>query len=140
MNIRWRAVVLLFAVLVACSLGASAQTKPAADLIITHARIWTVDSNHPEAQAVAVLGDRIVGVGTDAEVTAWRGPETKVIDAGGKLLLPGFNDSHMHFVSGGAQLDNVQLNDATSAQEFARRIGERAKTTPKGVDSGRRLG
>src|SRR5262249_16170170 len=47
-------------------------------------------------------------------------------------LLPGFNDSHVHFVSGGVQLDSVQLNDATSAQEFARRIGDRAKTTPKG--------
>ena len=86
----------------------------------------------PEAQAVAILRDRIVAVGTDAEVAAWRGPQTKIIDAGGKLVLPGFNDSHVHFVTGGAQLDNVQLNDVTSAQEFARRIGERAKTTPKG--------
>ena len=50
-----------------------------------------------------------------------------VIDAGGKLLLPGFNDAHVHFVDGGAQLDSVQLNDATSPQEFARRIGEQAK-------------
>ncbi len=55
-----------------------------------------------------------------------------MIDAGGKLVLPGFNDAHVHFVSGGMQLDNVQLKDATSAQEFARLIGERAKITPKG--------
>ena len=109
-----------------------AQAAPAADLIISHARIWTVDSSYPEAQAVAILRDRIVAVGTDAEVAGWRGPATKTIDAGGKLLLPGFNDSHTHFVTGGAQLDNVQLNDATSAKEFARRIAERAKTTPKG--------
>jgi len=105
---------------------------PAADLVITHARVWTVDSAHPEAQAVAVLGDRIAAVGTDAEIKAWRGPNTKVIDAKGKLVLPGFNDSHVHFVTGGSQLDNVQLNDATSVQEFIRRIAERAKTTPKG--------
>jgi predicted amidohydrolase YtcJ len=124
--------VYLLVVLISCLLGVSAQTKPAADLIITHARIWTVDSSHPEAQAVAVLGDRIVGVGTDAEVAAWRGPGTKTIDAGGKLVVPGFDDSHTHFVTGGAQLDNVQLNDATTAQEFVRRIGERAKTMPKG--------
>jgi predicted amidohydrolase YtcJ len=65
-------------------------------------------------------------------VEAWRGPHTNVIDAGGKLLLPGFNDAHLHFVSGGRQLDSIQLNDATTAQEFARRIGERAKVTPKG--------
>jgi predicted amidohydrolase YtcJ len=109
-----------------------AAQSPAADLIITHAKIWTVDSAHPKAEAVAILRDRIVAVGTDSDVAAWRGPQTQVIDAGGKLLLPGFNDSHVHFVSGGAQLDAVQLNDATSAQEFVRRIGERAKVTPRG--------
>ncbi|HTS09202.1 MAG TPA: amidohydrolase [Candidatus Eisenbacteria bacterium] len=109
-----------------------AQSKPAANLIITNAKIWTVDKSIPTAQAVAVLGDRIVAVGSDADVDAWRGSSTRVIDAGGKLLLPGFNDAHVHFVSGGRQLDAIQLNDATSAQEFARRIGERAKVTPKG--------
>jgi predicted amidohydrolase YtcJ len=110
----------------------TAQSQPAADLIINHANIWTVDPSHPSAQAVAILRDRIVAVGTDAEVGKWRGKQTRIIGAEGKLLLPGFNDSHVHFVSGGAQLDNVELNDATSAQEFARRIGDRAKTTPKG--------
>jgi predicted amidohydrolase YtcJ len=109
-----------------------AQTPPAADVIITHANIWTVDRAKPSAQALAILRDRIVAVGTDAEVSAWRGPRTQILDAGGELLLPGFNDSHVHFVSGGAQLDKVQLNDATSAQEFARRIAERAKVTPRG--------
>lgn len=62
----------------------------------------------------------------------WRGSHTHVVDAGGKLLLPGFNDAHVHFVSGGMQLTNVQLNDASSPAEFARRIAERAKVTPKG--------
>ena len=80
-----------------------------------------------------MLGERIVAVGTEEEVSSWRGRQTLVIDAGGKLLLPGFNDSHVHFVDGGAQLDSVQLNDATSVQEFVRRIVERAKITPKGV-------
>ncbi len=114
------------------SSNAVAQASPAADLIITHAKVWTVDKDHPTAQAVAVLGDRIVAVGSNAEVETWRGPNTKVIDAGGKLLLPGFNDAHLHFVSGGLQLDSVQLNDATSAKEFTRRIGERARKTAKG--------
>jgi predicted amidohydrolase YtcJ len=108
-----------------------AQSRPAADLIITNGKIWTVDKSLPMAQAVAVLGDRIVAVGSSADVEAWRGRNTQVIDAGGKLLLPGFNDAHVHFVSGGKQLDSIQLNDATSSQEFARRIGERAKVTPK---------
>lgn len=111
---------------------AQAQSKPAADLIIANAKIWTVDATQPQAQAVAVLQDRIVAVGSNSAVDAWRGPNTKVIDAAGKLLLPGFNDAHVHFVSGGEQLDNVQLKDVTNPEEFARRIGERAKITPKG--------
>lgn len=108
------------------------DSRPAADLIIRDAKVWTVDKAAPTAQAVAVLDERIVAVGSNDEVDAWRGTRTRVIDAGGKLLLPGFNDSHVHFVEGGAQLDSVQLTDATSAEEFARRIGERAKATPKG--------
>ena len=109
-----------------------AQYKPAADLIVTNAKVWTVDSSRPSAQAVAVLRDRIVAVGTNDEVNAWRGPNTRVIDAAGKVLLPGFNDAHVHFVSGSSQLDAVQLNDATSAEEFKRRIAERAKSLTKG--------
>jgi hypothetical protein len=122
------------ALLLICLIGnmAAAQAKPAADLIIIHANIWTVDETHPKAQAVAVFGDRIIAVGSDADMEAWRGPNTKVIDAGGKLLLPGFNDAHVHFVSGGAQLDSVQLNDVTSPEEFVRRIAAQAKKTPKG--------
>jgi predicted amidohydrolase YtcJ len=118
--------ILLFALFV------PAQSKPAADLIITNAKIWTVDQSRPTAQAVAVFGDRITAVGSNQDVDGWQGPNTLVIDAHGKLLLPGFNDAHVHFVSGGKQLDSIQLNDATSSQEFARRIGERAKITAKG--------
>ena len=109
-----------------------AQSQPAADLIIRNAKVWTVEKNHPTAQAVAVLGDRIVAVGSNDAVEAWHGTQTRVIDAAGKLLLPGFNDAHVHFVDGGLALDSVQLNDATGATEFARRIDERAKRTPKG--------
>ncbi len=119
-------------VMLGCALWAYAQTTPAADLIIRNARVWTVDASHPEAEAVAVLGDRIVAVGTNQEVDAWRGPHTRVVDAEGKRLLPGFDDAHVHFTDGGAQLDSVQLNDATSAQEFVRRISERAAKSVKG--------
>jgi predicted amidohydrolase YtcJ len=106
-----------------------AQSKPAGDFIIRNAKVWTVDFSHPDAEAVAVLGDRIVAVGSNVEVDAWRGPATRVLDGAGKRLLPGFNDAHVHFTDGGAQLDNVQLNDAASPQEFARRIAERAART-----------
>src|SRR5581483_11534332 len=101
--------------LVLCS-PAHSQTKPAADLIITNAKIWTVDKGHPQAEALAVLRDRIVAVGTNTEVDAWHGPQTKILDAQGKLLLPGFNDAHVHFVDGGDHLQQVQLKDASSPQ------------------------
>jgi len=115
-------------------LGAAgwAQSRPAADLIVTHANIYTVDRQHPRAEAVAVIGERIVAVGSPAEIDEWRGPETHVIDAHGKLLLPGFNDAHVHFTNGGADLAAVQLNDATSAREFTRRIAAQAAKTARG--------
>jgi predicted amidohydrolase YtcJ len=109
-----------------------AQSKPAADLIITNARVWTVDRSRPTAEAVAVLHDRIMAVGSSSQIDALRGADTRVVDAGGRLLLPGFNDSHVHFIGGSLQLGEVQLNDATSVEEFVRRVSEQVKKTPKG--------
>src|SRR5690348_15048491 len=83
-----------------------ASDKPAADLIITNANVYTVDKSHPRAESVAVIGTHIVAVGTVSEIDAWRGPDTKVIDARGRLVLPGFNDAHVHFMTGGLQLDS----------------------------------
>src|ERR1035441_7410755 len=103
---------LQLSVVLAFALCVSGQTQPAADLIVQNARVWTVNPSRPEADAVAVLGDRIVAVGSSRQVDAWRGPHTRVIDAAGMRLLPGFNDAHVHFADGGSQLDNVQLNDA----------------------------
>src|SRR4051812_1237892 len=103
---------------------------PAADTIITNAKVYTVEKEHPRAEAVAILGERIVAVGSAPEIDAWRGPETKIIDARGHLMLPGFNDAHVHFVSGGQQLDSVELKDAASPEEFSKRIGERAQQRP----------
>jgi len=123
---------LLFCCTLLISVCVANDLRPAADLIIVNAKVWTVDKVQPTAQAVAVLGDRIVAVGSNLDVDAWHGPKTKVVDAGGKLLLPGFNDAHVHLVSGGLQLDAVQLNDTTTKEEFARRIGAQAKKTPKG--------
>ncbi|HKN47193.1 MAG TPA: amidohydrolase family protein, partial [Candidatus Polarisedimenticolia bacterium] len=109
-----------------------AADAPAADLIVTNARVHTVDKAKPEAEAVAVIGERIVAVGGRAEINTWRGPRTKVIDAAGRRLLPGFDDAHVHFISGGTELDSVSLKDAPSRQEFVKRIGARVTATPKG--------
>ena len=114
------------------ALDANAESKPSATLIVTNAAVYTVDKQQPKAEAVAVIGDRIVAVGSRADIDLWRGPQTKVIDAGGKLLLPGFNDAHVHFIQGGAQLDQVQLTDAATPEEFAKRIAAQVKKTAKG--------
>jgi predicted amidohydrolase YtcJ len=108
------------------------DAPPAADLIIRNARVWTVNPAQPQAEAVAVLDGRIAAVGTDSAVLLWRGPRTRVVDAMGRRLLPGFNDAHVHFADGGAALTAVQLNDATSLKEFVKRIADYAAHAPKG--------
>jgi predicted amidohydrolase YtcJ len=129
----------LFSLIAATAAGAAIaasqpqpQPQPMADLIVYNARIYTINAAQPEAAAVAVLGDRIVAVGSDADVLRWRGAATHALDARGKLLLPGFNDAHVHLLDGGVELDSVHLNDANSVGEFARRIGEFAATRPPG--------
>jgi predicted amidohydrolase YtcJ len=111
-------------------LACAMPARPGADLVITRANIWTGEPTQPSAIALAIVGDRIVDVGGAGEIDRWRGPATTVIDAEGRRVLPGFNDSHVHFVDGGTQLDSVDLKDADSPEELARRIGARAKSKP----------
>jgi hypothetical protein len=113
----------------ACRTGAPAVV---ADLLIVNARIWTGVPERPLAEAVAIAGGRVAAIGTTAELMVWRGPSTRVIDAAGARVLPGFNDSHVHFMGGGLQLDNVDLRQAPTPQAFAQLIGERARKTPAG--------
>jgi predicted amidohydrolase YtcJ len=113
----------------------AAQAKEpllAPDLVIVNASIHTMDKARPTAEAVAILGNRIVALGSTPDIRALAGPGTRVIDAGGKLVFPGFNDAHVHFLMGGFSLANVDLRDAQSPQEMARRLGEYAKKLPKG--------
>jgi len=121
------------AALVLMSAAAIACSRPphlAADLVVTGANVWTGNQTQPAAMAVAVIGDRIVDVGAADEIERWRGPNTTVLDAGGRRLIPGFNDSHVRFVDGGTALDEVDLTDAATVDEFARRINERARAKP----------
>src|SRR5687768_15856696 len=109
----------------------SAQTFHA-DLVVLNANVHTGNKSQPKAQAVAVSGNKIVAVGTDAQIRAFAGPRTKLIDVGGKAVVPGFNDAHVHFMETGAQLSSVDLRDAKSPEEFVRRIKEFAAKQPKG--------
>jgi predicted amidohydrolase YtcJ len=110
--------------------GADVAAGPAADLLLLHGRVYTVDAAQPWAEAVAVRGSRIVAVGTDAAVAALRGPGTQLIDLQGQLLTPGFIDSHVHFIEGARYLSNVPLRDATSMGEIAQRVARYAREHP----------
>ena len=121
------------AALILFSAAATACSHPprlAADLLVTDAHVWTGDQAQPAAEAVAVIGDRIVDVGAAGEIERWRGANTTVLDAGGRRLIPGFNDSHVRLVDGGTALEEVDLADAATMEEFARRINERARAKP----------
>src|SRR6185369_10429945 len=102
----------------------SSRTDLTADLIIINANIQTMDRANPTASAVAILGRRIIAVGANDDIRQLAGPATKVIDAEGRLVLPGFNDAHVHLMSGGFQLSSVDLRDAGTPQELAERIRE----------------
>ncbi len=104
----------------------------AADFIVVNASVHTMDPAHPVAEAVAIQGERILAVGTSAEIRTLAGPGTRVVDAGKRSLLPGFNDSHVHFLSGGFSLSSVDLRDASSPQEMAQRLAAYAAKAPKG--------
>jgi predicted amidohydrolase YtcJ len=103
-----------------------------ADKILVNGNIHTVDPARPKAEAVAVGRGRILAVGANADIRRLAGPGTETIDLGGGFVLPGFTDSHVHFVNGGFSLTSVQLRDAASKEEFVRRIAEKARSLPKG--------
>lgn len=104
----------------------------APDLVIINASIQTMDEARPTAGAVAILGNRIAAIGSTPEIRALAGAKTRVIDAGEKVVLPGFNDSHVHFLMGGFSIANVDLRDAKSPEEMAQRLAAYAKKIPKG--------
>src|SRR3982751_3037212 len=102
-----------------------ADEQPATMLVV--GRVWTADARRPLAEAVAVRDNKIVAVGSRNELEHFRGKNTLVIDAGAGMIVPGLIDSHIHLIDGGLQLASVQLRDATTREEFVRRIGEYAR-------------
>jgi predicted amidohydrolase YtcJ len=104
--------------------------NPTADLLITNARIYTVNAKQPWAEALAVQGDKIVAVGSAKELRQYRGPSTKTIDARQHLLLPGFTDCHIHFIDGSLGLMRVDLNGAESPEEIQKRVKNYADSHP----------
>ncbi|HLB88349.1 MAG TPA: amidohydrolase [Terriglobales bacterium] len=110
---------------------AQGQASTVADTVVTNARIYTVNSKQPWAEALAISGDRILAVGSAKDVAPYRGPATKVIDAGGRLMLPGFTDCHIHFMDGSMGLTQVDLNGTKSIAEIQKRVKDYAAAHPK---------
>ena len=109
--------------------GATLAQAPRADLIVVNGPVFT-GAGRPVAEAVAVTGDRITAVGTRQAVDALRGPSTVVVDAAGGTVVPGFNDSHVHFLSGSLSLTELDLSGARTLDEVQQRIRDFAAKNP----------
>ena len=131
---RLRVAVGLCAALAGTGLLAPRQAPQpdAPDLVLVGGRVYTLDSARPWAEAVAVRGDRIVGVGTSAEMRQSAGSATQVIDLNGAFVSPGFNDGHVHVESTGALLTGANLLDVHEAALFRERIAQAASRLPAG--------
>ena len=120
--------------LILCTtIGGPTVAAQDADLIIRNARVWTGDTTQPHAEGVAIRGDRVVAVGTAAELGRHQTPRTRVIDARGRFVAPGFIDNHTHFERAGALILGVNLLDVTDEGMLVRRVREARDRLPKGA-------
>lgn len=113
--------------------GCSSPPRQAADLVLRNGHVVTVDSARPEAEALAVLGDRIMAVGTTAAVSENIGPETRVIELDGRLVVPGFIEGHGHFTSLGEARLNLDLTTARSWEEIVAAVEEAVSESEPGT-------
>jgi predicted amidohydrolase YtcJ len=113
-------------------LALGAQTRTPADLIVTNARIYTVDEARPRAQALAVKDGRFLFAGSEREAMALRGPSTRVVDAGGHTIIPGMVDAHAHLLGLGEALQQVDLTGTRSYDDVVARVVAAAKGVPAG--------
>ena len=123
---------LLVALILAGCQPEQAEVEARATLVVTGARVWTGDGNKPWAEALASDGEKIKAVGSAADIEPYIGDATEVISVPGSMLVPGMIDTHVHFATGGSGLASVELRDAATPEEFARRIGEFAATLEPG--------
>jgi predicted amidohydrolase YtcJ len=121
----------LVLLLLAASLSrAQGRIVEPADTIVVHGRVYTENPGQPWVQAVAIYRGKIVAVGGDPEIERRRGMGTKVINAGGKLVLPGFVDCHIHFIDGSFSLGRVNLEGAKNPGDIQKRLREYAAEHP----------
>ncbi|MBS1242242.1 MAG: amidohydrolase, partial [Gemmatimonadetes bacterium] len=113
-------------------LAACGQRPPFADVVFTNGAVLTMDSANPTARAVAIRGGRIVYVGSDEGAQPLIGTSTRVLDLGGKTLLPGFQDAHVHPISSGLDLAGCDVTDLETREAVLARIAECAVALPAG--------
>ncbi|MCJ7523619.1 MAG: amidohydrolase [Candidatus Aminicenantes bacterium] len=123
---------LLFTVISGFSVFGSAEEGLMADLVLYNGKIFTVDASQPWATAVAIRDGKFVAVGSDAEVKKLIGKDTEMVDLKGRLALPGFNDAHLHFASGGLYLLGIDLRPARDEKEFGSILKGYIYKLPKG--------
>jgi len=109
---------------------AQAQNKTTAEAIVLNGRIYTVNEKQPWAEALAIRDAKILAVGSAKDIEAYHGSSTKIIDAKGQLVLPGFEDCHIHFMDGSLGLLQVNLNGASTVAEIQKRVKEYAASHP----------
>jgi predicted amidohydrolase YtcJ len=119
------------ALLIALSAPVAAQ-QPAADLILVNGTVVTVDSTRPTAQAIAVRGDRILAVGTTAEIERLAGPSTKRIDLAGRFTMPGFIEGHGHYLGLGDSKMILDLTTAKSWDDIVAQVATAVEVAPRG--------
>jgi predicted amidohydrolase YtcJ len=127
----WRHLLPVSLTIIALSADAWGQAVTTAEMVILNARVYTVNAKQPWAEALAIRGDKILAVGSAKDIAAYRGASTKVVDAQGKLVLPGFTDCHIHFMEGSLGLTRVDLNGTNSVAEIQKRVKEYAVAHPK---------
>ena len=110
--------------------GRGVTASEAPDLVLTRGRVYTMDAARSWAEAVAVRAGRIAAVGSSAEIEASRGPETHVVDLHGRMLLPGFQDAHLHPPSGGLTQVQCDLHGTTTREQSLERIARYAEAHP----------
>ncbi|MFD7915834.1 amidohydrolase [Streptomyces sp. NPDC059752] len=110
-----------------------AAGRPAADLLVRNAKVYTGDRARPEARAVAIRDGRIVALGDDHDLAGLVGPATRVVDALGRRVVPGLNDSHLHVIRGGLNyVLELRWDGVRSLRQALAMLREQVGRTPKG--------
>ena len=123
----------IVSILLAFPAVAGGAQQPRADLVLLHGTVVTVDSQRPRAEAVAIRGDKIVAVGSDAEIQRFVGPATKTIDLRGRLVIPGFIEGHGHFTGLGESKLILDLTKARIWDDIVAQVGDAVKAARPGA-------